>query len=62
MEPDVAAAGYYQHALALAEELGRRPLQAHCHPGLGTLYTITSQQRQARAELSAVMEMYCTRR
>ena len=32
------AAGHYRQALALAEELGMRPLQAHCHRGLGTLY------------------------
>ena len=29
---------HYRQALALAEELGMRPLQAHCHLGLGTLY------------------------
>ncbi|MDH3598069.1 MAG: AAA family ATPase, partial [Candidatus Tectomicrobia bacterium] len=29
---------HYQQALALADELGMRPLQAHCHRGLGTLY------------------------
>ena len=33
-----AAARHYRQALALAEELGMRPLQAHCHRGLGTLY------------------------
>ena len=32
------AAAHYRQALALAEELGMRPLQAHCHHGLGTLY------------------------
>ena len=32
------AEAYYQQALTLAEELGMRPLQAHCHHGLGTLY------------------------
>ena len=26
---------HYRQALALAEELGMRPLQAHCHRGLG---------------------------
>src|SRR5262249_28597845 len=37
--PDVAqAAAHYHQALTLAEELGMRPLQAHCHLGLGTLY------------------------
>lgn len=35
-----------------------RPLQAHCHLGLGTLYATTGQQPQARAELSTAIEMY----
>ena len=36
--PQVAPAeDYYGQAIALAEELGMRPLQAHCHLGLGTL-------------------------
>jgi hypothetical protein len=52
------AAHHYRQALALAEELGMRPLQAHCHLGLGTLYAQTSQREQARAELSTAMEMY----
>jgi class 3 adenylate cyclase/tetratricopeptide (TPR) repeat protein len=48
----------YQQALALAEELGMRPLQAHCHRGLGTLYATTGQQEQARTALSTASEMY----
>jgi hypothetical protein len=37
--PEVeAAATHYHQGLALAEELGMRPLQAHCHLGPGTLY------------------------
>jgi len=35
---DEQVAVYYQQALAMAEELGMRPLQAHCHRGLGTLF------------------------
>ncbi len=35
------AGTYYQQALTLAEELGMRPLLAHCHHGLGTLYATT---------------------
>jgi tetratricopeptide (TPR) repeat protein len=31
------AEAHYRQALALAEELGMRSLQAHCHFGLGTL-------------------------
>jgi tetratricopeptide (TPR) repeat protein len=57
--PDAAqAAAHYQQALALAEELGMRPLQAHCHRGLGTLYTATGQREQARTELSMAIELY----
>jgi tetratricopeptide (TPR) repeat protein len=57
--PDVEQAeAYYRQAQALADELGMRPLQAHCHRGLGTLYATTGQQEQARAELSTAIEMY----
>jgi hypothetical protein len=35
-----------------------RPLQAHCHRGLGTLYRQTGQSEQARAELTTAIEMY----
>jgi len=51
------AAGHYRQALALAEELGMRPLQAHCHRGLGMLYARTGQQ-QARAALVAAIDLY----
>jgi tetratricopeptide (TPR) repeat protein len=56
-ESDQAEA-HYQQALTLAEELGMRPLQAHCHRGLGTLYAMTGQREQARTELSAAIELY----
>jgi tetratricopeptide (TPR) repeat protein len=49
---------YYDQALTLADELGMRPLQAHCHRGLGTLYGQTGPSAQARAELSTAIEMY----
>jgi tetratricopeptide (TPR) repeat protein len=52
------AEAHYQQALALAGELGMRPLVAHCHLGLGTLYAKTGQQEPARAELSTAIEMY----
>jgi Flp pilus assembly protein TadD len=59
MRPDVdKAEAAYRQALALAEALGMRPLQAHCHRGLGMLYVATGRQKQARAELSMAMEMY----
>ena len=52
------AIGHYRQALALAEELGMRPLQAHCHRGLGMLYATTGQREQAHAALSTAIEMY----
>jgi tetratricopeptide (TPR) repeat protein len=65
---DIAAHGYppeveegeasYRQALALADELGMRPLVAHCHRGLGMLYAATGQREQARTALSTAIEMY----
>jgi class 3 adenylate cyclase/tetratricopeptide (TPR) repeat protein len=57
--PDIdQAAAHYRQALALAEELGMRPLQAHCHLGLGTLYAQTGQRKQARAALATAIDLY----
>jgi tetratricopeptide (TPR) repeat protein len=52
------AESHYLQARALAEELGMRPLQAHCHRGLGMLYANTGQRQQARAELVAAIDLY----
>jgi class 3 adenylate cyclase/tetratricopeptide (TPR) repeat protein len=52
------AAQHYRQALALADELGMRPLVAHCHLGLGTLYAKAGQRDQARAALSTAIAMY----
>jgi uncharacterized protein HemY len=57
--PDVAQAGaHYRQALALAEALGMRPLVAHCHLGLGTLYARTGQRQQARTALATAIDLY----
>jgi tetratricopeptide (TPR) repeat protein len=57
--PDLAQAeAQYRQALTLADALGMRPLQAHCHRGLGTLYAATGQQEQARTALSAAIALY----
>ena len=48
----------YREALALAEELGMRPLQAHCHHGLGRLYGQTGRGAQARAALATAIALY----
>jgi tetratricopeptide (TPR) repeat protein len=57
--PDVVQAeAHYQQALALAEALGMRPLQAHCHRGLGRLYGKIGRLEQAHAELATAIELY----
>ena len=37
-----------------------RPLQAHCHRGLGTLYSQVGRAQQARASLGTAIELYRT--
>jgi tetratricopeptide (TPR) repeat protein len=54
------AGDYYRQALALAEELGMRPLVAHGHLGLGKLYAKIGRRAEARAELSTAIELYQT--
>jgi class 3 adenylate cyclase/tetratricopeptide (TPR) repeat protein len=55
--PDIAQAeAHYRQALA--EELGMRPLVAHCHHGLGRLYGQTGRGEQARAALAAAIDLY----
>jgi hypothetical protein len=57
--PEVAgAAEHYGHALALADELGMRPLVAHCHLGLGKLYRRTGDRAKAEEHLSTTRSMY----
>src|SRR5262245_31449114 len=49
---------YYSRALAVANELGMRPLQAHCHCGLGRIWGVRGLPDQARAEFSAAVDLY----
>jgi class 3 adenylate cyclase/tetratricopeptide (TPR) repeat protein len=53
-----SAAAAYQQAITLAEALGMRPLLAHCHRGLGSLYAKTGHPESARAELAAAITLY----
>jgi class 3 adenylate cyclase/tetratricopeptide (TPR) repeat protein len=53
-----ATEAHYRQALALADELGMRPLVAHCHLGLGMLYLTMAPREQARAALSTAMTLY----
>ena len=57
--PDAASAeANYRQSLALADKLGMRPLQAHCHLGLGELYAVVGRRQQARTELAGAIELY----
>jgi hypothetical protein len=47
--PAIAPAeAHYREAIALADELGMRPLQAHCYRGLGILYSRVERLEEAR--------------
>jgi tetratricopeptide (TPR) repeat protein len=52
------AEAQYREALHLAEELGMRPLQAHCRFGLGTLYRRSDRVDDALVELRSAIELY----
>jgi tetratricopeptide (TPR) repeat protein len=49
---------FYRQALALAEELGMRPVRAHCHLGLGVLHAKFDRQEQAHTALSVAIQLY----
>jgi DNA-binding SARP family transcriptional activator len=49
---------HYREAMALATELGMRPLVAHCHLGLGKLYRRTGKREQAQEHLTTATTMY----
>jgi predicted protein tyrosine phosphatase len=57
MESEPAEA-HYRQALALAEELGMRPLVAHCHHGLGRLCSQTGRGEEASVALSTAIDLY----
>jgi class 3 adenylate cyclase/tetratricopeptide (TPR) repeat protein len=48
----------YRKALALAEQLGMRPLQAHCHLGLGGLHHRRGDAAAAAAALGVGRELF----
>ena len=56
---DATSAGkQYADSLALAEELGMRPLVAHCHLGLGKLYRRIGKRQRAEEHLRLALTMY----
>ena len=48
----------YSEALRLAQELAMRPLQAHCHLGLASVYAKMKKLTKARSELDVAAELY----
>jgi predicted ATPase/class 3 adenylate cyclase len=57
--PDLAIAeAHYGAALALASEIGMRPLVAHCHLGLGKLHRHAGKRQEAREHLTTATTMY----
>jgi tetratricopeptide (TPR) repeat protein len=56
-EIDVAET-HHRQAMALAEELGMRPLVAHCHFGLGQLSRRMGKREQAHEHLTTATTLY----
>jgi tetratricopeptide (TPR) repeat protein len=52
------AGQHYRQALDLAEELGLRPLAAHCHLALGRLDRSRGRDQQAQERLTIAATMY----
>jgi tetratricopeptide (TPR) repeat protein len=52
------AEAHYRQAMALAEELGMRPLVANCHLGLGKLSRRTGKRQQATEHVTTAATMY----
>jgi tetratricopeptide (TPR) repeat protein len=48
----------YQQALALATDLGMRPLVAHCHAGLAKLYRRTGKDHLTKEHFTSATTMY----
>jgi len=52
------AEGHYRQAMALATELGMRPLLAHCHLGLGKLYRRGGRRQEALEHVATATAMF----
>jgi class 3 adenylate cyclase/tetratricopeptide (TPR) repeat protein len=49
---------HYRQSFALSHDIGMRPLEAHCRVGLGNVWGARGSLDQARAELSAAIDLY----
>lgn len=48
----------YREGLAIANQIGARPLAARCHLDLGRLYRVTGQQESAKHHLDTAATMF----
>ncbi len=53
-----SAEGPYRQAIARANELGMRPLAAHCHLGLGRLYRNAGDHARGQEHLTTAARLY----
>lgn len=51
------AEAQYREAIALASQLGMRPLMARCHRAIATLYQRLGRSKRAREHLALAMHM-----
>jgi tetratricopeptide (TPR) repeat protein len=57
--PRLEPAGHrYRESLTLGEELGMRPLVAHCHLGLAKLYQLTDKRQEAQEHFTTATTLY----
>jgi hypothetical protein len=52
------AYSHYRQALGLADELGMRPLVAHCHLSFSMLYRRTGKRQEAQEHPAIATTMY----
>jgi hypothetical protein len=57
IRPTSRGEGQYRQALALSTEFGMRPLQAHCHLGLGTVHRKRGDRTKAEEHLTTATTM-----
>ncbi|MGQ0670935.1 MAG: tetratricopeptide repeat protein, partial [Actinomycetota bacterium] len=55
--PEGGAESYYRQAMAIADELGMRPLSAHCRLGLGGIYLRDGNRPKADEHLTAAITL-----
>jgi hypothetical protein len=49
---------FYNRGMSVAVELGMRPLEAHCHFGLGKLHLKAAHSKAAKRELTKAVALY----